>query len=268
MPQIRCPECGTLINLEKRKETDVKLILGMLRRKPKTFTEILRATRLPRKTLCLRLKELLNSGMISKDGDYCLTARGRRSLSESKERIIWSGLDLKNSRFLRETLEGGSSAVILASLFSLLTISFFTMPAISSAPPTFTVDIYIRDAVDVFGWEVYVVFDTNALYVKEIAPGDFLSDDTLVINSTASDHSYTKQFQGDSMLCFNSRSAHGEVHLAETRLGAIGGVSGYGRLVTITFGIRKDTGNFNPYIGYSLLLGPDLCQTEGVLALV
>ena len=73
MPQIGCPNCGVTINLKKRKEIDLDLIVGSLKNEPKTFTELLRTTRLPRKTLNIRLKDLIDSGIIVKDGGYRLT---------------------------------------------------------------------------------------------------------------------------------------------------------------------------------------------------
>ncbi|HVP40880.1 MAG TPA: PKD domain-containing protein [Candidatus Krumholzibacteriaceae bacterium] len=71
-PQITCPHCGSTINLENRKEVDFEKILHALGKSPRTFTELLTMTNLPRKTLSLRLKELRASGSIMKDGGYHL----------------------------------------------------------------------------------------------------------------------------------------------------------------------------------------------------
>jgi PKD repeat protein len=73
-PQITCPHCGNTINLENRKEVDFEKIINALNKSPKTFTELLRITSLPRKTLSLRLKELRTSGYIVKDGGYHLNS--------------------------------------------------------------------------------------------------------------------------------------------------------------------------------------------------
>jgi PKD repeat protein len=71
-PQITCPYCGNTIGLENRKEVDFEKIMHALGKSPRTFTELLTMTNLPRKTLSLRLKELCASGSIMKDGGYHL----------------------------------------------------------------------------------------------------------------------------------------------------------------------------------------------------
>jgi len=73
-PQITCPHCGSTINLENRKEVDFEKIMYALNHSPKTFTELLELTNLPRKTLSLRLKDLCTSGSIIKDGGYRLNS--------------------------------------------------------------------------------------------------------------------------------------------------------------------------------------------------
>jgi PKD repeat protein len=71
-PQITCPYCGNTIGLENRKEVDFGKIMHALGKSPRTFTELLTMTNLPRKTLSIRLKELCASGSIMKDGGYHL----------------------------------------------------------------------------------------------------------------------------------------------------------------------------------------------------
>lgn len=73
-PQITCPHCGSTINLENRKGVDFEKIMYALDKSPKTFTELLTITNLPRKTLSIRLKELCTSGSIIKDGGYHLNS--------------------------------------------------------------------------------------------------------------------------------------------------------------------------------------------------
>ncbi|MDH7477383.1 MAG: PKD domain-containing protein [Candidatus Bathyarchaeota archaeon] len=82
MPQIVCPNCGITINLENRKNVDYDRILYAIQKKPKTFTELLKLTGLPRKTLSLRLRDLCCSGIIVKDNGYRLN--GNSMLDESK----------------------------------------------------------------------------------------------------------------------------------------------------------------------------------------
>jgi len=73
-PQITCPRCGNTINLENRREVDYDKIFCALNKSPKTFSQLLEITDLPRKTLCIRLKNLCTSGAIVKDGGYHLSA--------------------------------------------------------------------------------------------------------------------------------------------------------------------------------------------------
>lgn len=71
-PQIRCPNCGTTINLENRKNIDFNMILKALREKRRSFTDLLHITHLPRKTLSLRLKALIRSKAVLKNEGYSL----------------------------------------------------------------------------------------------------------------------------------------------------------------------------------------------------
>jgi PKD repeat protein len=71
-PQITCPYCGNTIGLENRKEVDFEKIMDALGKSPRTFTQLLTMTNLPRKTLSIRLRELCASGSITKDGGYHL----------------------------------------------------------------------------------------------------------------------------------------------------------------------------------------------------
>jgi hypothetical protein len=110
MPQVRCPNCGTTINLETRKETDFNLIINALHKNPKTFTQLLNYTRLPRKTLSLRLKELCDRGVIIKDGGYHLS----ESYPIKKlwgEKVSTLYMDVKNS--LLNTRKGALLILIL-----------------------------------------------------------------------------------------------------------------------------------------------------------
>lgn len=80
-PQIRCPQCGMSINLENREKIDMNLIMRALQTKRRLFTKLLTITKLSRKTLSLRLKELVSTGAIVKDGGYALN--GFLSLAQS-----------------------------------------------------------------------------------------------------------------------------------------------------------------------------------------
>ena len=84
MPQVRCPRCGSTINLENRKETDFSLILSALRSKARSFSELLRITGLPRKTLDIRLKALCVEDAIIKNKLYYFNQAHPHRYLESK----------------------------------------------------------------------------------------------------------------------------------------------------------------------------------------
>jgi len=65
-----CTNCGTTINLENRREIDFDLIKNAAKKKPLTFTQLLHVTRLSRKTLSLRLKELCSNGTLVKNEGF------------------------------------------------------------------------------------------------------------------------------------------------------------------------------------------------------
>lgn len=267
MPQIRCPNCGTLINLEKRKKVDEYLILNALRKGQKTFTELMRESRIPRKTLSLRLKKLIDSGLITKDGGY-------RLASSTHKHTMWRGINLKKSRFVRENMAGKSSTFILIGLIAFAMASNFTMSLASSRSNLLTFKIKISGAVDLYAWQTKVVFDPNILTVVDIEQGDFLSSKALTVNSTIINippPEEINKFEGDSIFVFNSRIGYGAILVGESRIGDVPGVSGDGTLATITFSIRRNTGVFYPCIESSLLFREDNQNTfvsaEGVVVI-
>lgn len=117
MPRIRCPNCGLTIDLESRKEIDFTEIFNALKSKDRTFTELLHITRLPRKTLSLRLKSLSKEGLVAKDnGGYRLVGSWRTS----SYRISHVG---ENMERLYNILRNNSLVIVLAlCLFTYVTV--------------------------------------------------------------------------------------------------------------------------------------------------
>lgn len=267
MPQVRCPNCGALINLKTRKKVDEYLILNALRKGQKTFTQLMQESRLPRKTLSLRLKELIHSGLIVKDGGYRLS-------SSARKHTMRRGMNLKRSRFIRENLNGKSSTLILMGLLIFAMISNYTVSLALSRSNVFTVKIKIYGAVDLYAWQTKVVFDPSVLAVRDVEQGGFLSSNALTANSTVINIPPREEieiFEGDSVFVFNSRVGYGAILIGESRIGDVFGVSGDGTLATITFSVRRDTGIFYPYIESSVLLREDspnnFVSTEGVVVI-
>lgn len=172
VPQIRCPNCGRSINLENRRETDFSMILNALKNRERSFTELLHITKLPRKTLSLRLKDLQEKGIIVKNGAYYLN--GAHPLMHGGGRMEkYSELLLRRKVVLALLLLAvglPATSTVLASLL------------LSSPPPnqqpqikgTFTATIEVYDAKDVYSWQAKIIYDSSKLKIIEILPGDFL----------------------------------------------------------------------------------------------
>lgn len=218
MPQIRCPNCGTTVNLENRRELDYKLILRALQSNSKTFTELLHITHLPRKTLSLRLKDLIKSERIVKNGGYFLNG----SLQSDE----WDG---RMKRFM--SLERKHIVLLLLVLSIGMPIAThvyatYTRPPPSPPPPepliteVFTADIVIHDATDLYLWQVAVTFDPDVLVVLSVTPGDFME-----VESTF------------PLWTDNSYLGKGVLLACASLTGGISGIDGSGTLATIEFGV-------------------------------
>jgi len=129
-PQITCPHCGSTINLENRKEVDFEKIIYALNNSPKTFTELLEITSLPRKTLSLRLKDLCNSGSIVKDGGY------RLGTSLKPNRKIFTTKSEGNGKMNGKTFHVGKNVqwIPVALMLCLLVLAFGSALRLSPPP--------------------------------------------------------------------------------------------------------------------------------------
>lgn len=260
MPQIRCPNCGTTINLESRKEADIDIILRTLKSEPRSFTQLLKTTGLPRKTLCIRLKELIDSHAIVKDGGYRLNGASE----------VWKKMDFKKSRFIK----GNQNAIILATLVGFLVVALLAVPFASTHMNYFTVKIKISNTVNLFAWQAEVVFDPNLLVVLDVQSGPFLSENALTINASSyedPDFESILSYTGNYIFVFNTRlhrpNVYGRLLMGGCFFGTTEGVSGDGVLATVTFGVRREAGTFDPYLDNTMLLNPSMESTIGVLAI-
>jgi hypothetical protein len=281
MPQIRCPNCGVTINLENRKKTDYDLIVGSLKKGPKTFTQLLRKTHLPRKTLNIRLKGLINSGIIVKDGDYHLTDSPQTIEFQAKyssDRI--HNLKSKAIHFIKDNPKGNRDAVLIIAFFALLMIGVTrpfmvtghcvhkidTGSIISDA--TFEVKISITNAVDLYSWQGKITYDPSILKVVDVAVGDFLSADTIVINATDEISSISASSSVCSILIFTTDAeSEGVLLIGGSLLGKVQGSYGEGTLSTITFSVvDEEMETINANLGGGIiLLNSDLSDAKGTL---
>jgi hypothetical protein len=214
------------INLENRKKIDFNMIAKATKKEPRTFTELLHITRLPRKTLNLRLKELCaNGALIKRHHAYELNgASGFESLAVGSAKGL-SGV------FRNRRVKTGFMLIMLVICFSAsgyVLARFLPLPETPEASPqpvilgSFTMALDINDVNDLYTWQVAVGYNQDQLGVLEVAAGDFLGEDFVFVNST------------------DSLPDEGLLLLGGTLKGPAGvgdcGKSGSGRLATIVFG--------------------------------
>ena len=227
MPQIRCPNCGLTISMKNRKEIDLELITHAVQSSPKTFTYLLHATKLPRKTLCLRLKELCEGGMILKrEGVYMLngmkitenrsTAYFKRFSAMPYDKRVRAGILLALL-----IISTPIAAQVLASLFRT------SLPPAEPEPEpvvigNFKMTLEIHDVSNLYAWQVCIAYDKVQVKVMAIDAGDF--PDTIVPGV------YTNNYTD---LDF--------VLVGDSLMGSTPGWSGSCRLATITFGYYVET---------------------------
>ena len=278
MPQIRCPQCGCSINLETRRKTDFHLISSNLQYGPKSFTQLLHATQLPRKTLSLRLKQLVENGTITKDGGYRINGASHVPAKREKKR----GYEMKSRiyRFIKENPNGNRDALIIGVLLGFLVLGpllfaqpFFVVKAHHvhdfdlqpSLEDSFSVAINVRDAVDLYGWQGKISFDSNVLVVADVVAGDFLSSNALVVNATGG--YLIDEPESPESLLFVDVDESGVLFMSGSLLGDVLGKSGNGRLVSVTFEIASDatedlTANLE---GDVILVNHNVRDAEGTL---
>lgn len=223
MPQIRCPNCGMTISLKNRKETDIDLITNAVRSGPKSFTYLLHSTKLPRKTLSLRLKELCEGGMMVKnEGAYVLAG-----MPQSQTRI--------GGCFRRFPAIPTDKRIRAGILLALLIISspvaaqvlasLFRAPKESLPPPvsepavigSFTMVLATYNVKDLYFWQIIIDFNPDQMKVLKIDSGDFPEGE------------YRSLFN-------NTNNNEGMLMLGGAMIGSQTGWDGPGKLATITFG--------------------------------
>jgi DNA-binding HxlR family transcriptional regulator len=259
-----CPNCGKTINLLNRKETDFHLITSATRRKPRTFTDLLHITGLSRKTLSLRLKELCGNGdLVKTEGVYMLngTSHFASEGGRSVERISRLAHDrrMRTGLMLAALLISFSvSGYVFATLFNSQSPSPSSLPSYIG---TFTVDLKVYWATDVFAWQANINFNTSELVFVKATEGDFLNPNT----------PYSTIF-----LCVDdTEPGGGELLLYGSRKGiGVRGASGDGTLATITFGYKAETYAQPKIVKYdnagfdTWLQNSNLADTAGALKLV
>ncbi len=221
------------ISLKNRKEADLQMITNAVRNGPKTFTYLLHTTKLPRKTLSLRLKELCEGGMMSKDETgYVLNGAPvfasriggafKRFSSMPTDKRVRAGILLA---LLIVSMP--VAAQVLAQLFNAPT-GEPQVPAVVN-PPTvigsFTMILNVQNVNDLYFWQVAIGFNPEEIKVVSVTPGVFPES----------------EYPG---MLTSADNKNGLLIVGDFLLRPAAGWTGSGRLATIVFGYFVD--------GYSL----------------
>jgi predicted transcriptional regulator len=233
LPQIRCPNCGLTISMENRKEIDVELITNAVRHGKSTFTRILHSTKLPRKTLSLRLKELCEEGaLVRKEGGYMLSSTPKTGKWGYLTRISNSSSYKKLGPVVLVAvllLSSPIAAQVLASYLAYVT------PVIQEPIMlgTFTMDLSVHNVNDLYGWQTVIAFDSEILEVVEVSSGGYV---------------------GEDLTFFKGPEGGGIVFLGGILLEPVAGKDGSGTLASIVFGYYAEE-----------FEDPSIVPAEGVL---
>lgn len=178
MPQIRCPNCGMTISLKNRKEIDLDMITNAVRSGPKSFTYLLHATKLPRKTLSLRLRELCEGGVMMKnEGIYVLAGvpQAEDRIGGCFRRFSAIPTDKRIRAGILLALLIVSSPVAAQVLASLFVTPRNEPPPINEPPVigSFTMTLGAGNVKDLCYWEVQIAFNSDQMKILDIGSGDF-----------------------------------------------------------------------------------------------
>jgi len=175
--------------LENRREVDFTLIRNATNRHPRTFTELLHITRLSRKTLNVRLKELCAEGILLKEeGMY---KSDGASEYEGKGGHFVKGL---SRVFDDKRVRTGFMLVALLASFSvsgyvlakMVAPTTYVQPLVEpKALGTFTMALDANNVSDLYAWQAAIVFNSTQMKVTEARASDFMkSEYPLFDNST------------------------------------------------------------------------------------
>jgi hypothetical protein len=223
MPQIRCPKCGTLINLQNRRNSDCSMILKALESKGRTFSELLKITKLSRKTLSLRLKQLINDEEIMKSGRYYIN-NGKTRTAE--------GLLDKEVRFPSNKKLLASLIILMLGIPSIsLALALLYQPVEPQPLGYLRAKVYVNNVTDLYAWQVAIRFNYSNLKIQSVKSENFLA------------RSMELQFKklgpnieiSEKTIFIYKEIGKGTLLVGESLLGDSPSVNGSGALFTIEF---------------------------------
>jgi len=202
------------INLKNRRKIDFDLIVSAAKKRPRSFSELLHITKLSRKTLSLRLKELCKNGMlVRKNGVYELN-----NTSEFEKFSAKRFSQMLDNRKMRMGL------TLLALLLS-SSVSGYVLAVLIASPQyverlkpigNFAFALNVSNVEDLYTWQAIISFDSSELRVLKTAPGEF--------------------FEVEYPFFLNATDVADELLLlGATLTGEISGINGTGTLAVIEF---------------------------------
>lgn len=179
-----CPNCGMTITLEKRRNIDFNLIKDATKNDPKSFTNLLRFTKLPRKTLALRLKAMCKDNILVKEhGKYKLNGVSKMNGQKFTDRLptMFGDRRFKTGLMIIALLIFSSTSGYALARF-LATTETPKGPTIIG---TFTMALEVSNVADLYSWQAFITFNSSQLETVKAYPGDFVGlDYPLFLNAT------------------------------------------------------------------------------------
>ena len=193
------------------------MIVRAVQKKPCSFTDLLRITKLPRKTLSLRLKELLGMDVITKNGIYYLndSDETKKLLKIQKNPIVIKRRMLIAFLVLAMMISAGLQA-------SAIFVPRTCVPPQPTVLGYFEARVLITNVQELYGWQVVISYDADNTRWVEILPG--------VIDELP----YTLN---------NTFPEMGLLLVGNTLIGKVEGFSGSGVLVSIKFAYYSEEFN-------------------------
>jgi hypothetical protein len=212
------------INLENRREVDVGLITDATGKQPRTFTELLHITKLSRKTLNIRLKDLCREGVLAKE-------EGMYRLNGAAKYVSNGGHGVRrfSKMFNDRTIRTGAMLALLLMCFSVsgYVLAGFLVPTqpVGYQEPAilgnFTMTLDVSNVRDLYAWQVVIVFDPSDVKVLQSCTGGFVGADFPFFFNT-------------------TNGGSGVFALGGTLVGDVAGKDGSGTLATVIFGFVKN----------------------------
>jgi len=141
----------------------------------------------------------------------------------------------------------------------------FTVDPSWTINQTFSVDLNIVDAENISAWQIEVTYNPCSLVVLNVTSGDFLSSKNLVVNAgqwEQPNFPEEDKIHEYAFLIYANDLEPGEILLGALRFD-LAGVSGSGKIATITFGVwSHGGGDFNVDLKEPLLLDTDGTETS------